>query len=59
MIVVTGCLGFIGFHLSNKLLNNKRVLGIDNYDDYYSIKKKREIYNLLKNIKTLNLSKQT
>ncbi len=31
MIIVTGCSGFIGFHLSNELLNNNlSVLGIDN-----------------------------
>ncbi len=57
MIVVTGCLGFIGFHLSNKLSNNKIVLGIDNYDDYYSIKKKRERYNLLKKHKNFKFVK--
>ena len=31
MIIVTGCSGFIGFHLSKELLNNNLpVLGIDN-----------------------------
>ena len=36
MILITGCAGFIGFHISNKLLsNNIKVLGIDCLDNYY------------------------
>ena len=36
MILITGCAGFIGFHISNKLLsNNIIVLGIDCLDNYY------------------------
>ena len=35
-ILVTGCAGFIGFHLSKRLLlENHHVLGIDNLNDYY------------------------
>ena len=31
-IFLTGCAGFIGFHLSKKLLDNEyRVIGIDNF----------------------------
>ena len=38
-ILVTGAAGFIGFNISNFLLNkNFRVFGIDNYDNYYSKK---------------------
>jgi len=38
-ILVTGAAGFIGFNISNFLLNkNFRVFGIDNYDNYYSTK---------------------
>ena len=41
MIVVTGCAGFIGFHLCNKLLKkNKKVIGIDSLNNYYDPKKK-------------------
>ncbi len=37
-ILVTGCAGFIGFHLSNKLLREGfNVLGIDNLNEYYDI----------------------
>ena len=36
MILITGCAGFIGFHLSKKLLSkNVKVLGIDCLDNYY------------------------
>jgi len=36
-ILVTGCAGFIGFHLTNRLLaSGHRVLGVDNLNDYYS-----------------------
>ncbi len=35
-IVVTGCAGFIGSHLSEKLLaNGNQVIGIDNFDPFY------------------------
>ena len=33
MILITGCAGFIGFHLAQKLLiQKKKVIGIDNID---------------------------
>ena len=49
MIVVTGCAGFIGFHLCNKLLKkNKKVIGIDSLNNYYDPKKKIERINILK-----------
>ena len=36
MILITGCAGFIGFHITNKLLSNKiKVIGIDSLDNYY------------------------
>ena len=50
-ILVTGSAGFIGYHTSLKLLENKtlKVFGIDNLDDYYSIKiKKDRLKNLIK-----------
>ncbi|WP_159521115.1 GDP-mannose 4,6-dehydratase [Sunxiuqinia indica] len=35
-IVLTGCAGFIGSHLSEKLLaEGNRVIGIDNFDPFY------------------------
>ncbi|MDX1285455.1 MAG: NAD-dependent epimerase/dehydratase family protein [Draconibacterium sp.] len=36
-ILVTGTAGFVGFHLTNRLLNlGYNVVGIDNINDYYS-----------------------
>jgi UDP-glucuronate 4-epimerase len=41
-ILVTGAAGFIGFHLSQRLLAQGRtVLGIDNMSDYYSVELKQ------------------
>ena len=50
-IFITGVAGFIGYSLENYFLNkNYKVMGIDNFDDYYSIKiKKKKLKNLLKN----------
>ncbi len=37
-IFVTGASGFIGFHLCKKLLmNDQKVIGIDNFNSYYDI----------------------
>jgi UDP-glucuronate 4-epimerase len=41
-ILVTGAAGFIGFHLSKKLLEDGRtVVGLDNLNDYYDPQLKR------------------
>ena len=49
-ILITGCLGFIGYHITLKLLKNSKfnVLGVDNINDYYDIQLKKD---RLKNIK--------
>ena len=37
MYLVTGCAGFIGFHMCELLLKKKyKVIGIDNLNSYYS-----------------------
>jgi UDP-glucuronate 4-epimerase len=42
-VIVTGAAGFIGFHVADRLLaRGERVLGIDNVNDYYSVKLKRD-----------------
>ena len=39
--LVTGCAGFIGFHISKKILENGNIVyGIDNINSYYDIKLK-------------------
>ena len=49
MILITGCSGFIGFHLSKKLLEKKKsILGIDFIDNYYPKSKKLQRTNILK-----------
>jgi len=47
-ILITGCAGFIGYHLSKSLLNTKdKIFGIDNLNDYYDIElKKKRLVNL-------------
>ena len=50
-ILITGVAGFIGFSIANKLLKDKRnfVYGIDNFDNYYSIKyKKKRLSQIIK-----------
>ena len=49
--LVTGAAGFIGSTLSEKLLkNNLRVIGIDNFSNYYETKiKKNNLKNCIKN----------
>ncbi|MFJ5759030.1 NAD-dependent epimerase [Neobacillus sp. NPDC093182] len=42
-ILVTGAAGFIGFHLSKRLLaENYHVIGVDNLNDYYDIQLKNK-----------------
>lgn len=42
-ILITGAAGFIGFHLSKRLLNDGcTVVGIDNLNDYYDPQLKRD-----------------
>ena len=53
-ILVTGCAGFIGYHLCEKLLikSKKKIYGIDNLNNYYDLKlKKSRLVNLSKNKK--------
>tara|TARA_B110000003_G_scaffold144724_1_gene145805 strand:+ start:341 stop:1300 length:960 start_codon:yes stop_codon:yes gene_type:complete len=47
-ILVTGCAGFIGMHLSKALLDqNYRVIGVDNLNHYYDVNLKLKRLSLL------------
>lgn len=46
--LVTGAAGFIGFHVSGRLLDaGHQVVGIDNLNDYYDVSLKEARLNLL------------
>ena len=56
--LITGSAGFIGFHLSKKLLTKGFiVIGIDNLNNYYDQKLKKDRNKILKNLKIINLKK--
>ena len=50
-ILITGSAGFIGYHLSKKLLDQgQEIIGLDNINDYYSVQLKEDrIKNLKEN----------
>lgn len=48
-ILVTGAAGFIGFHTCKQLLEmGYKVIGVDNLNDYYDVRLKKERLKLLK-----------
>lgn len=55
-ILITGCAGFIGFHISAKLLKNSKfkIYGIDNMNHYYDVALKKSRLKILKNNKKFN-----
>ncbi len=57
-ILITGSSGFIGFHLSKKLLDKgHKVYGYDSMNNYYDVKLKKARYNILKKYKNFSFSK--
>tara|TARA_Y100000590_G_scaffold445628_1_gene578043 strand:- start:2017 stop:2988 length:972 start_codon:yes stop_codon:yes gene_type:complete len=58
-ILITGCAGFIGFHLSLYLLENtkNKIFGIDNLNNYYDVNLKKERLKILKNNLNFKFSK--
>ena len=60
-ILVTGCAGFIGFHLCNEILKKQKkikIIGIDNLNNYYSVFYKNKRLKLLKKFKKFKFLKQ-
>lgn len=57
-IIITGAAGFIGFHLSKKLLQEDfNIIGIDNLNDYYDPKLKRARLEILEEYNNFSFSK--
>ena len=50
-ILITGACGFIGFHLSQKLLKKNKIYGIDNLNNYYDPQLKKSRLKILTNQK--------
>lgn len=48
--LITGAAGFIGFHLSKRLLEDQEnlIIGLDNLNNYYDIKLKKQRLTILK-----------
>ena len=58
-ILITGAAGFIGYHLSKKILNkNTEVIGIDNINNYYDINLKKNRLKVLNNFKNFSFIKK-
>jgi len=58
--LVTGSAGFIGYHIARMILENFKkssVIGIDNFNNYYSVKLKKERIKILKNFKKFKFIK--
>lgn len=58
-IIITGVCGFIGFNLAKELLINKKtkIIGIDNVNNYYSVKLKKERLNYLMRYKNFSFKR--
>tara|TARA_Y100000816_G_scaffold292381_1_gene287349 strand:+ start:10380 stop:11336 length:957 start_codon:yes stop_codon:yes gene_type:complete len=58
-ILITGSAGFIGYSLAKNLLEKKgfKIIGIDNFNDYYDVKLKKKRNILLKKYKNFSFYK--
>lgn len=57
-VLVTGAAGFIGFHLSKRLLElDFRVIGIDNLNDYYEVTLKQARLGILSRLPNFSFHK--
>ena len=59
LILVTGCAGFVGSHVSEKLLKRGyEVYGIDNLNEYYDVNQKHKNLEILKTYENFNFRKE-
>ena len=56
-ILITGAAGFIGFHTSLFLLKKHNILGVDNLNNYYDVKLKKDRLSVLKGYKNFRFVK--
>jgi len=57
-ILITGCAGFIGFHLAKRLLDlDYKIVGFDNLNDYYDVVLKHRRLQLLHEYKNFSFIK--
>ena len=57
-ILITGSSGFIGFHLSKKLLEKGNIVhGYDSMNNYYDVRLKKARYQILKKNKNFSFTK--
>jgi len=57
-VLITGCAGFIGYHLCSKMLNEGyNVFGVDNLNSYYDVNLKKRRLSLLKKNKNFKFKK--
>ncbi len=57
-ILITGAAGFIGYHISKKILNkNYLTIGVDNLNNYYDVRIKKNRIKELKNYKNFKFYK--
>lgn len=57
-VLVTGAAGFIGFHLSKRMLElGAKVIGIDNMNDYYDVRLKASRLQILQTYSTFSFVK--
>ncbi len=56
-LLITGCAGFIGFHLCKKLIKKYHIIGIDKISNYYSAKLKYDRLAILKKNKNFKFYK--
>ena len=60
-ILVTGCCGFIGYHVCHNILKknkNVKLIGLDNINDYYDTKLKKSRLKILKEFRNFTFFKK-